>query len=158
MIRKIHNGWNGTPGYNCFGCCATNPEGLRMEFYEDGDEIVSYWQPTPNKQGWINILHGGIQATLLDELCGWVVTRKLQTAGVTSKMETRYRKPVLISKGKITISGHIREQRRNIVIIDAQIVDSEGTVCTEATCTYFTMPREKAQAEMNFRECKVEGE
>ena len=126
--------------------------------FEDGDNIVSEWQPNTNYQSWLDTLHGGIQATLLDELCGWVVSRKLQTAGVTSKMETRYRKPVLISKGKIIISGHIREQRRNIVIIDAQIADSEGVVCTEATCTYFTMPREKAQAEMNFRECKLEGE
>jgi len=118
---------------------------------------VSEWKPNNNYQRWLDTLHGGIQATMLDELCGWVVTRNLQTAGVTSKMETRYRRPVLISKGKINIRGHICEQHLNIVIIDAQIVDSDGTVCIEVSCTYFTMPREKAQAEMNFRECKVEG-
>ena len=53
-----------------------------MEFFEDGDDIVSLWQPTPNFQGWLNTLHGGIQSVLLDEICGWVVMRKLQTAGV----------------------------------------------------------------------------
>ena len=42
----------------------------------------------------IDTLHGGIQAVLLDEICAWVVLRKLQTTGVTSKMETRYMKPV----------------------------------------------------------------
>ena len=158
-MRRIINPWVGnTHGYNCFGCNPGNPQGVRMRFYWDGEQVVSVWRANPNFVSWIDTLHGGIQATLLDELCGWVVTRKLQTAGVTSKMETRYRRPVLISKGKITISGHIREQRRNIVIIDAQIADSEGIVCTEATCTYFTMSREKAQTEMNFQECKLEGE
>lgn len=157
-LKRIINPWQSETKYNCFGCSPNNPFGLHLCFYEDGDNIVSEWEPNTNYQSWLDTLHGGIQATLLDELCGWVVTRKLQTAGVTSKMETRYKRPVLISKGKITISGHIREQRRNIVIIDAQITDSEGVVCTEATCTYFTMSREKAQAEMNFRECKLEGE
>ena len=65
-----------------------------MEFYEDGNEVISIWKPQPQFQGWIDTLHGGIQAVLLDEICAWVVLRKLQTTGVTSKMETRYMKPV----------------------------------------------------------------
>jgi len=157
-IRRIVNPWASMAKYNCFGCSPDNPFGLHLCFWEDGDDIVSEWQPNENYQSWIDTLHGGIQATLLDELCGWVVTRKLQTAGVTSKMETRYKHPVSISKGKIKLRGRIREQRRNIVLIDAQITDSEGVVCTEAVCTYFAFPKEKAQKEMNFKECKLEGE
>jgi acyl-coenzyme A thioesterase PaaI-like protein len=157
-IKRIINPWASMAKYNCFGCSPNNPLGLHLCFGEDGDDIVSDWTPSDNYQSWNDTLHGGIQATLLDELCGWVVTRKLQTAGVTSKMETRYKHPVLISGGAITIRGHIREQRRNIIIIDAQIIDSKGVVCTEATCTYFAFSREKAEKELNFRECKIEGE
>ena len=47
-----------------------------MEFYEDGDEVVSIWKPRPEYQGWIDTLHGGIQAVLMDEICAWVVLRK----------------------------------------------------------------------------------
>ena len=68
-------------GYNCIGCSPDNPFGLHLCFYEDGDDIVTTWKPSPLYQGWLNTLHGGIQALLLDEVCGWVVTRKLQTAG-----------------------------------------------------------------------------
>lgn len=103
-------------------------------------------------------MHGGIQALLLDEVCGWVVTRKLQTAGVTSKMVTRYRHPVSTRDSELTVRAHIREQKRNIILIDATLSDSSGVLCTEATCTYFTFPREKAEKEMNFVPCKVEGE
>jgi hypothetical protein len=33
-----------------------------------------------------------------------------------------------------------------------------GELCTEATCTYFTFPKEKAEAEMHFHSCEVEQE
>lgn len=157
-IKKIINPWQGMEGYNCFGCSPDNPFGLHLCFYEDGDDIMTKWQPSANYQGWLDTLHGGIQALLLDEVCGWVVTRKLQTAGVTSKMETRYKRPVPTNKGAICVRAHIREQRRNIVLIDATLTDSEGNICTEATCTYFAFAQEKAITEMNFKPCQTEEE
>lgn len=145
-------------GYNCIGCSPDNPFGLHLHFYEDGDDIVSKWKPSSNYQGWLNTLHGGIQALLLDEVCGWVITRKLQTAGVTSKMETRYKRPVSTLDTELTVRAHIREQRRNIVVIDATLADSTGTICTEATCTYYAFSKEKAQSDMHFTECRTEDE
>ena len=82
-MKKIINPWKGMEGYNCFGCAPNNEAGVKMEFYEDGDEVISIWKPQPQFQGWIDTLHGGIQAVLLDEICAWVVLRKLQTTGVT---------------------------------------------------------------------------
>ena len=70
-------------GYRCFGCDPHSERGLRMEFYEDGDEIVSVWHPRPEFQGWVDTLHGGIQATLADEISSWVVFRKYQTSGAS---------------------------------------------------------------------------
>ena len=83
-MKKIKNPWVHKDGYFCFGCAPNNPIGVKMEFYEDGDDIVSIWSPSKYYQGWVNTLHGGIASTLLDEVCGWVVSRKLQTTGVTS--------------------------------------------------------------------------
>lgn len=157
-MKKIINPWENIKGYNCFGCAPQNPSGLRMEFYEDGDEIVSFWQPDNKYQGWLNTLHGGIQAVLLDEICGWVVMRKLQTAGVTSKMETRYLKPVHTTEKRLMLRASIKEQRRNIIIISAKLYNESEEVCTEAICTYFAFPQEKAQQEMHFHECKTEDE
>lgn len=157
-IKKIINPWTGMEGYNCIGCAPDNPFGVHLCFYEDGEDIISKWKPSANYQGWLNTLHGGIQALLLDEVCGWVVMRKLQTTGVTSKMETRYKRPISTDDTELTIRAHIREQRRNIVVIDATLTDSAGNICTEATCTYFSFPREKAERDMHFVTCKVEGE
>ena len=60
-MKKIINPWEGLDGYMCFGCAPRNPMGLHMEFSEDGDDIVAYWEPEAHYQGWLNTLHGGIQ-------------------------------------------------------------------------------------------------
>ena len=49
-MQQIKNPWLGLEGYNCFGCCPTNPYGVKMQFYEDGQEIVSFWKPQDNYQ------------------------------------------------------------------------------------------------------------
>ena len=85
-MRKIKNPWTGKEGYRCFGCSPDNEVGLKMQFYEDGDDVVCFWKPMERYQGWIDTLHGGIQSTLIDETAAWVVTRKMQTTGVTSKL------------------------------------------------------------------------
>lgn len=157
MMKKILNPWLHKEGYNCFGCAPNNAAGLKMEFYEDGDDIVSQWKPEPQFQGWIDTLHGGIQAVLLDEICAWAIVRKLQTTGVTSKMETRYLKPVSTHDCHITLKAHIAEVRRNLVTVDASIYNEAGVLCTQAVCTYFTFSKEKA-AEMGFQSCRLEDE
>ena len=46
-------------GYHCYGCDPNSPQGLRMEFYENGDEIVSVWHPRPESQGWVHSGNAG---------------------------------------------------------------------------------------------------
>lgn len=155
-MKRIINPWRGMDGYRCFGCDPRSEQGLRMEFYEDGDRIVSRWKPRPEFQGWVDTLHGGIQATLADEISSWVVFRKFQTSGVTSRMEVRYLKPIHTSEDHITLQATVVRQRRNIVDIEVKIFNSQDQLCTEALCIYFLFPKEKAHEEFYFCDCGVE--
>ncbi len=155
-MKKIINPWLHKEGYYCFGCAPGNEAGVKMEFYEEGEEVVSVWKPKAQYQGWINTLHGGIQAVLLDEICAWVILRKLQTTGVTSKMETRYLKSVDTTDPYIILRAHIVEQRRNIVILEATIHNQKNELCTKAICTYFTFSPKKVHDEMRFLGCETE--
>ena len=157
-MKRIINPWRGMDGYRCFGCDPRSEQGLRMEFYEDGDRIVSRWKPRPEFQGWVDTLHGGIQATLADEISSWVVFREFQTSGVTSRMEVRYLKPIHTSEDHITLQATVVRQRRNIVDIEVKILNSQDQLCTEALCIYFLFPKEKAHEEFHFCDCGVEEE
>ena len=129
LMRKINNPWLSKPGYDCFGCCPDNPLGVKMEFYEDGDSVVCFWKPQAHYQGWIDTLHGGIQATLIDECASWVVFRRLQTTGVTTKLEVRYRKSIMTTEEQITIRATLSEMRRNLALIHVEIANSKGELC-----------------------------
>jgi len=71
---KLKNPYAEFKEYNCFGCSPTNPSGLRMEFHEEGENIVSRWSPGHDHQGFHDLLHGGIQATMMDEIATVEVT------------------------------------------------------------------------------------
>lgn len=147
---KLKNPYAEFPGYNCFGCSPHNPIGLRMEFFKEGDEIVSTWSPGKDFQGFHDVLHGGIQATMMDEIASWVVFILLETAGLTYRLQTTYRKPVRISKGEITLKAKLKEQKRRIAVIEVSLLDGEGTTCSESLVEYFILSREKAEKEMHF--------
>ena len=128
-----------------------------MEFYEDGDEVVSFWNPKTHYQGWFDTMHGGILATIIDETAAWVIFRKLQTTGMTAKLELRYKKSVMTTEGQITVRGHIAEQRRNLVAVDVRIENSKGEACVEGRANYIAFDKKKAQ-EMGFTSCELEGD
>jgi uncharacterized protein (TIGR00369 family) len=98
---------------------------------------VSKWNPTQNHQGWIDTLHGGVQALLMDEVAGWVVTSKLQMTGVTSKMEIQYMKPISTRLKELTIRARLNRMMRNVAFIDAEIIDEEGEICSKSQLVYF---------------------
>ncbi|MCR4966010.1 MAG: PaaI family thioesterase [Bacteroidales bacterium] len=154
-MKRIINPWIGNKnGYHCFGCDPNNKLGMRMQFYWDGEQVLSPWRAGGDHVSWIDTLHGGIQATLLDEICGWVVFYQLQTSGVTAKMEMRYRKQVDTRWPYILMKARLLEQRHTLATVKGEIWSPEGVLCAECTCTYFIYPTEKA-VEMGYMPAKL---
>lgn len=153
-MRKIINPYGELRGYQCFGCSPNNVHGLQMQFFEDGEDIVSIWSPRSRFQGYKDILHGGIQATLMDEIASWCVQIRMKTVGVTSNLEIRYRKPVYTTDDKITLRSRILEVRRNLVDIQVELYNGRDELCAEGMATYFTFKREVAERNFHFPDYK----
>ncbi len=145
MRKKISNPYQKIDGYNCFGCSGENSFGLKMNFIEEEDSVTCSWEPDSKFQGWIGILHGGIQATLLDEIASWVVFVKLGKSGVTSELKVRYKKTAKMTKQPMKIRGVFREMQRNIALIDSYLYDSGGELCAQGECKYFIFPDDVAK-------------
>ena len=157
-MRLIKNPWLGEESYHCFGCCPDNPFGLKMKFYQEGEDVVCIWHPSARYQSWDNTLHGGVQSVLLDEICGWVVFHMLQASGVTAKMETRFRKPVVIRQPFIELRARLKEMKRNVAVVEGEIRSAEGDVLVECTCTYFTFDAKHAPENVPYRPTELIGE
>lgn len=151
-MKSIKNPYVGQKNYNCIGCSPDNPIGIKLNFTldEETQTLTSEWTPNNNYQGFDNVLHGGIQATLLDEIASWVVYTILKTGGVTSQMHVRYHKPVLISKGKISLKAKLEKNQKRLADIKTELYDSDGVLCTEAIVQYFVFPEEMAKQKYGY--------
>ena len=159
-MEKIQNPWLPLvdEGYNCFACAPTNPKGLKMEFWEDGEELVSIWTPSPDYEGWLGTLHGGIQSTLIDEIGGWWIGRKLQLSAMTTNLQVKFRKPVSSqSEHPIELRCRLKEQKRAFVIMEVSLTQ-EGELRTEAELTYYCFSREVSDTQFKFKPFLLESE
>ncbi len=121
-----------------------------MQFREDEETLIAKWQPRKSLEGWMGVLHGGIQATLLDEMAGWVVLIKLKTAGVTTSLNVEFLKPVLISKGEITIIGKVISTEKRQALISCTLLDGNGEECVRAEAGYFCFPENIAKTKYHY--------
>lgn len=157
-MKKIKNPYIGdeAEGYNCFACAPHNSKGLKMQFYEDGDEVVCQWLPTSDYCGWINTLHGGIIATLMDETCGWFISRKYQLSGMTTNLNIKYKNPIPIDGvTPIDIRASLKEKRHSFVIMECSVTRN-GEVCTTAQVTFFCFSKEKSLSDFRFKPFELE--
>lgn len=145
MQRKVVNPFVGKDGYHCFGCDPKNKFGLRLNFVDEGEYLTATWMPEDHFQGYHNVLHGGIQSTLIDEIASWYVYAKLQTAGVTSRLEVRYKKPVYTNKGVLKLRAKLLGMKRNLADFEVELLNNAGQLCAVAQVQYFTFSEKTAR-------------
>lgn len=122
----------------CFGCGDANPNGLRLRFERYGDGTVEVRHRTdPNHCGVDTIVHGGIQATVLDEVMGVAAQLALpdgasDAACVTAEMHLRYRRPVPMA-GQLVARARVERIDAPDFFVVGAIVGPDGEHLTEAT-------------------------
>jgi len=150
MKQNLKNPFQHRPGYNCFGCSPDNPMGLKMKFQKEGEYILSQWDPMDYYQGYGNILHGGIQSTIMDEIASWVVYTQIGTSGMTADLTVRYKDKVYTNKGTITVKAKLAEKSRRLATIETQIFNHKNELCSEGTIRYFLFPAEVAKRDLYY--------
>jgi uncharacterized protein (TIGR00369 family) len=124
-----------SPSDQCFGCGKNNPCGVKLEFDWDGKVARAEFIPTELHQGWGDIVHGGILATLLDEAMAYAACFE-GVPGVTGAMELKYKKPTRVWQ-KLIITARVTKNARRFAETEATITQPNGTIITEAKATQF---------------------
>lgn len=136
--------------FNCFVCSPFNKIGLKLDFFEDEDKIIAEWEPHANYSSFHGVLHGGIQATLLDEIANWLISVKLDTSGVTSKLEVDFKKTVKIDNKKVYITSEIVSVDKKYAVIHAKLFNTKKEICATAKVTYRIFPKQLAKEKLYF--------
>ncbi len=116
----------------CFVCGKRNGDGLQLNFELVGDDrIRTEFTPPKRFQGWKDVLHGGIIATVLDEvMVNAAYLRRIMA--VSARLEIKLRRPAAIGE-RLIFHGQILKEGARTLDVKAWAEQENGTVVAEAT-------------------------
>ena len=128
---------------HCFVCGRKNPAGLYMQFYDNGNnEVCSDYTVASRYQSYPGIVHGGILASMLDEVVGRVaIIGDHHHFMVSVRLEVVYRHPVPIET-PLKIKGRIVRLGGRLGKAQGEIILPDGRVACEAAITLADIPAE----------------
>ncbi len=130
---------------SCFVCGAQNPQGLRLRFRLNEDGVEADWTPRPEHIGFRGVIHGGILATVLDEVMVWAASAPKKRFYFSVELTVRYSKPVDVGQ-PVLLLGRLAHDRGRLVETSGELRDSDGTVYAKATAKYMPVPGEQLEA------------
>lgn len=132
----------------CVICGLDNSAGVRAPFYsmEDGS-VISLFRFREEHQSYPGRVHGGMITAMLDELglrALWAKEGGEFTFGVTTSLETKYRKPVPYDADLIG-RGIVAKESGNFLTAECTISDPSGKVLASAVIKYIKLSVDRIQ-------------
>lgn len=130
----------------CFVCGLSNAFGLQLRFdLTAPDEVTCLYTVPERYQGFPGVVHGGIVAAMLDEVCGRAhmgidPPRFMYTA----RLEVRYRKNVPVEQ-PLRIVGKALKSKSRTATSSGVIYGPQGEVLAEADALLVDVPQEFLQ-------------
>jgi acyl-coenzyme A thioesterase PaaI-like protein len=121
--------------HNCFACGTLNTGGLHLGLHVDGERCWTDLEIPERFQGWDEIAHGGIVATILDEVMAWSLV-DADNWGLTARLSIAFKRPVPLGR-PIHAEGWITESRRRVITTAGRMVaGGSGEVLATAEALY----------------------
>jgi len=131
------------PHSHCFGCDPDHPKGLRLAFDVAGpDRLRTEFTITGDYAGAEQLAHGGIIATVFDDLMAWCVVRFRLRPCVTVEMEQRFRRPIFVDTPLIAEAVIVEDLPNGRIRLTANLVAAAdpGTILAESSAVFAAAP------------------
>jgi uncharacterized protein (TIGR00369 family) len=115
---------------SCFACGPHNSIGLKLRIEGDSKRVSARFLPRKEHEGWAGIVHGGIIATLLDEVLAWIC-KKNGLGALTARLSIRFRNPANIGE-EISAHAEITEIKGRAIKGTARVQSCDGKIVAEA--------------------------
>lgn len=122
----------------CLVCGTENSLGIKARFYETtSKELIALFTLRSEHQSYPGIAHGGMSATVLDEVIGRaiMIDNNHETFGVTLDLQVRYRKPVPLGV-ELKVVGRIDSVKGRLFEGSGELYLPDGTIAVEAHGKY----------------------
>ncbi|MFW9994367.1 MAG: PaaI family thioesterase [Candidatus Odinarchaeota archaeon] len=140
---------------NCFGCSKTNMHGLQLRIWYTDDGCFSKCAIPDHFCGFEGVVHGGIIASLLDELAAWTIISHMYQTGITLEVNIRYLKAVLAGT-EIIVKGKIIHNDGKNATIYSSIHSEDGSLLAECESKWLLPSNSTLAKVIGVEESKVE--
>ncbi len=135
--------------HNCFACGGMNPIGMRLEIELGEGSARAEWVGERDFVGWEDKIHGGILATLLDEVMAWAPS-SYDSWAVTAEMHLRYRSPANPGE-RLIAEARVVNRRRRIYEVHGEVHGEDGRMVAEADGRFLgASPTEKRNLKQRY--------
>lgn len=132
----------------CFLCGLENPVGLKIRIYETEPGVVEAMYTAPEHfQGYPGVLHGGIIATIIDEISGraWMGPEDNPRFMFTAKLSVTYRKNVPTEKPLRIVGKAVKTKGRSAEAWAGIYDAGSGELLAEGNTLLVDVPIEKLE-------------
>ena len=130
--------------HSCFVCGESNPRGLKLRFHTDGRVVTAKFRPCPEHIGFKGVVHGGITATVLDEIMVWACVVATKQFAFCAELNVRFLQPLTPDVEVSVTSELVADRRGRIFEAKAAVLNAAGEPLVQATGKY--MPIRSADA------------
>jgi len=131
------------PANPCFGCGGGNARGMKIVFQADETtrRVTGDFRLGPEYQGATGFIHGGIIATVLDEVMS-KVSRLTNVHAVTAELTVEYLRPVRVNED-LRAEGFATRQEGRDLYREGEIRNAAGTVLARGRARFVIIDPER---------------
>jgi acyl-coenzyme A thioesterase PaaI-like protein len=121
---------------SCFVCGSRNPIGLNLRFETNGKILRTRFTLRPEHGGFINVIHGGVLATILDEIMVWACAVQVHEFSYCAEMNVRYLAP---GRPNVSIIGEAEmteNKRGRLFMARGELKYEDGVTIATSTGKY----------------------
>jgi len=121
---------------SCFVCGESNAIGLKLRFEAEGNIVRTRFTPRAEHIGFKQVVHGGLIATVLDEIMVWACVIPTGQFAYCAELTVRFLSPLRPGE-QVIATGELAANRRNKIFeAKSEIRDHAGKLVATATGKY----------------------
>lgn len=125
---------------SCFVCGEANTHGLRLRFHTDGRTVHTRFTPRAEHIGFKGVTHGGLLATVLDEVMVWAVAVAARRFAYCAELTVRFQRPARPDEELAATAELVADRRGKIFEAHGELRAPGGEVIATATGKYLPIP------------------
>lgn len=124
----------------CFVCGQENHVGLKARFFYEGGRVSTEYTAEKRFEGYHGVFHGGITATLLDEVMIKALLAR-DIYAMTVELTVRFHKPVSTGQ-RLSLTGSLDQQKGRLFMTTGDVTNEAGELVASATGKYLEVRTE----------------